>query len=579
MMGNSPWPLARFAKDKAGNIAIMAAISMPVVIGAVALGVDYGALTLQYRNAQTTADLASIEATWDAAHAQEAVRKFLANNQLNYAIETENGAVLPDGRQITTEQLSDLGLTVLKVEPGMYQPDPSLAVEDRFSPTSFAPDAVRVTAKQRAELYFASTFAKRFDFQVSGTAAASKQASFWIGSRLASLNGGIINAVLGALVGANVSLQVADYQALVDANVDLFAFSETLATELRLTGVTYDDVLKQEVSLPQILSAIAATKGVSSKAQNALRALEIALGAVKVRVKLADLIDFGAIGANRLGNHQSLAAYGNIMQLVTSAAALANGERQADISLALTVPGLASTKLRLAIGQPAEHSPTFASGGPETFVRTAQIRLSLVTEIAGLADLLGTRIRLPLFIEAADAQANLASLSCNGSMGSTGAVVLAVTPGLAQAAIGEFDENRFDSFSSTISIGRATLVQTPLLKIDGSADVDIGNQSATRIHFSANDIANRTVKTVSTRDVAGSLTSTLIGRLSLDVKTLGLTLSTPTTLQAALAKTLSSAAAPIDAVVYNTLLTLGVRVGEADVGVTGLKCGAPVLVQ
>jgi uncharacterized membrane protein len=42
---------------------------------------------------------------------------------------------------------------------------------------------------------------------------------------------------------------------------------------------------------------------------------------------------------------------------------------------------------------------------------------------------------------------------------------------------------------------------------------------------------------------------------------------------------LNGVTAPVDALVYNVLAALGVRVGEADVRVVGATCGRSVLVQ
>ena len=68
-------------------------------------------------------------------------------------------------------------------------------------------------------------------------------ATFAIGSRLVSLNGGLLNAILGRMLGTTLSLSAMDYQALIDAHIDAFDFLNALATRLDLTGVTYDSVL------------------------------------------------------------------------------------------------------------------------------------------------------------------------------------------------------------------------------------------------------------------------------------------------------------------------------------------------
>lgn len=76
-----------------------------------------------------------------------------------------------------------------------------------------------------------------------------------------------------------------------------------------------------------------------------------------------------------------------------------------------------------------------------------------------------------------------------------------------------------------------------------------------------------------------SLVSSLLTNLDLDIKILFLSLGTPTLIQQALANTLSLVTAPVDALLYNTLLVLGVKIGEADVRVTDVRCMQPALVQ
>ena len=50
-------------------------------------------------------------------------------------------------------------------------------------------------------------------------AKAEAQAVFAVGSRLASLNGGIVNQLLSGLLGTSVSLSVMDYNALLASRV------------------------------------------------------------------------------------------------------------------------------------------------------------------------------------------------------------------------------------------------------------------------------------------------------------------------------------------------------------------------
>ena len=75
-------------------------------------------------------------------------------------------------------------------------------------------------------------------------------------------------------------------------------------------------------------------------------------------------------------------------------------------------------------------------------------------------------------------------------------------------------------------------------------------------------------------------TRTLIGELDLDVRVGGLGLGlTSGAVRTALAASLGAVADPLDAAVYSLLSALGLRIGEADIRVQGVRCGRAVLVQ
>jgi uncharacterized membrane protein len=99
------------------------------------------------------------------------------------------------------------------------------------------------------------------------------------------------------------------------------------------------------------------------------------------------------------------------------------------------------------------------------------------------------------------------------------------------------------------------------------------------LSFTPANIAAGDIKSVSTEDTVTSLVTSLLKNLDLDIKVLFLTLGRPTAIQSALADTLSLLTKPLDKVLYNTLLTLGIRIGEADVRVTSVSCQRPALVQ
>ena len=128
----------------------------------------------------------------------------------------------------------------VRVVTGAYSPNPGLAAHMRFSSTRAGEtsDAAQVEVSHPARLFFGRAILRREAIPVTRTATAALEphgtplAAFSIGSRLARLDGGVANALLSGLAGGSVSLSVMDYEALLDADVDLLTWLDALAVEL-----------------------------------------------------------------------------------------------------------------------------------------------------------------------------------------------------------------------------------------------------------------------------------------------------------------------------------------------------------
>ena len=99
------------------------------------------------------------------------------------------------------------------------------------------------------------------------------------------------------------------------------------------------------------------------------------------------------------------------------------------------------------------------------------------------------------------------------------------------------------------------------------------------VDFSHADIMAGRIKTVSTRSAIGSMTGSLLRDLRLDVCVTGLGIGLPGLVSQAVTGVLEPVAAPLDEVIFATQALLGVKVGEADLRVNGIRCGGAVLVQ
>lgn len=572
--------IPRLARDTRANVTTLFALFLPVMISCLALGVDYGSLTVQQRKLQKTADLAAIVAASDIDEAEQAVARFLALNGQDIAVRTDRGLLLDDRLVAPQDHRLQEHRGIASLVRGRYFPDPSIDSDRRFVVTDVRPDAARVTIARTGSLYFSSILADPPRLSAAGTAATEKLAGFSVGSRLARLDGGLANALLGAMLGTEISLKAMDYEALLDADVSLLALSRSLATRLDLTAVTYDEILDAELTPPQLLSAIRTAGGVAAATQSALRLLEAATSKSSDRFRLRRIVNLDAGRALSVRERAPFDMQLGVLDLVTASAALANGDRQIAVDTGIRLPGIGRITLALAIGEPPVGTPPHALAPVGTAVRTAQTRLRLDVEIDGLQLLAGSRIHLPIYVEVAHAEARLSDIQCSPGSTTSGSVAVDAVPGVVELAIGNVDPAALSSFSSTPRVTRATLVDAAgLVRISGKAHVETKNLKAARLTFSASDIARRRVKSVSTRDLLGSSIATLLGNLDLEVKALSLSLGLEPLLRNSLVATLSRTAGSLDALLSNVLLLAGVRIGEADVRVTGISCDRPVLVQ
>lgn len=568
----------RCLKSRTGNIGVSAALVMPLVVASMGLGIDYGYLTLQRRELQSVADLASIAAAADVSSAEEAVLAHFRSNDLGFAVSTPSGLMTVDGKLLPND-VETAAKGVATIVRGRYVPDPAIDAGQRFIRGALPADAVQVTLEKKGDIYLAALFSEPPDLSVIGTAASSKIAAFSVGSRLASLNGGLLNAILGQMLGTNIALKVMDYEALIDADIDIQTFLKIIATRLSLTAASYEDVLTAELTMPQLLGSLRLVQGLSGTVTSALKAVELATAGNKQTLTLAQILNIDPKKSLSVDAGSDWAMKVSALQIVSAAAVIANGEHQIALDAVAGLPGIASVKVRLAIGEPPVETPSHRLGSPGAAVRTAQTRLAVEVVIDGLAALAGTRIRLPIYVELAHAEAKLSDIRCYGGTPENAAVIIDAVPGVAEIALGDVDPTVLSSFSSDARVTRARLLDG-LIKIDGIAHVESKNLQPSRLAFSPAEVSSRTIKSVSTRDILSSTTRTLLGNLDAQINVGGLlSIGSPTLLQQALAQTLGAVTAPVDQLLYNLLLLVGVRVGEADVRVTGVKCQRPVLVQ
>lgn len=548
--GGLPRPLRCLCRDETGSVAIMAGFFFVMLAGLAALAIDVGSLYLERRVLQGVSDLAAIAGAGDIERAEERVEATLAAND----IEAD-----------------------YQVVRGLYVADPEIAPEARFSPGRTPYNAVQVSLSRPGAIFFARAFsAPEPEISVQAVAARAELAAFGVGSRLASLQGGVANQLLGALTGGSVALSVMDYRALADADIKVADVLEGLSTSGKVKAGTYGEVLEASVTLGDLLEVVAGVAGSNGDATAAVALRRIGrVAASGLSVPLALMVDAGPFASLAVGDKAPGFDLGaSALDLVSAAATLANGKRQIELDLDLGVPGLLRTRLALAIGEPMQGTTLMAVGAPGTRISTAQMRLRLLAEVGGEGLFKTVRLRLPVYLDLAHATAGLERVACSSS----GAVSVRVgaRPGLADLWIGEMDLDRMADFSAPVPVGKVRLADLPLIKVDGIAHVEGGSARARTVSFSRSDIGKTPGKSLSSDALLQTVVSSLLGDLALDIQILGMGLG-EVVVSDALTTTLEKVATPLDATVNSLLGLLGVHVGEADLRLFGVRCDGGVL--
>jgi uncharacterized membrane protein len=555
--------LRRLRRERRASVSVLVAVCSVVLLGFLGLVIDLGDLNDAHRQVQGTADLAAVAAA----------------SNLTAPTAAANAVALANGYGAAA---------VTAVVTGTYTPNPRTPITQRFAPSSTNVNAVQVTMNASQSFFLSGIYNLAGRGPTASSAAVGAQAtavnvvqgSFTVGSALASFNGGIINGVLGGMFNSNISLSVADYQALIGGQIDLFQFANALATELNVTAGTYSQLLSGSVTVGQFVQALQIA-GAASSASTALADLTTALGSDTQTINLSQLLNLGDFMNNQIGTATGMTAAISASQLVSLAGQLAGGGRQIAINLATGIPGIAGVTGLMTVGEPPVGTTMITVGNAGASVHTAQVRLLLTVTLG--STLLGATVQLPLYLELASATASLTSISCNVLDTTNASVTLAVTPSLASLWIGSVSAPAMANFSAEPSPAPAPLVTLSVLglgtvTVNGFASARISNLQPTTLMFNNADIQSDLMQATDTQDYFASLFATALGQLQLSATMLGLAVAVPNA-ASQLGNILAAASGPADQLVTDLLQSLGIGLGVADAWVGGLRCAPAVLAQ
>jgi len=547
-------------RDRRGTVAIFFTASAVALMCMGGLVVDSADVYACKRWLQGATDLAAVAAATDVAHAVAAADATAVSNGYNAS-------------------------EVTQVTLGVYTADPNIPVAQRFQPSSeSAANAVQVTMTHQVPLFFAPVFqmqagsnghvAQTATVVTQGIAALNRSMSFGIGSTVASFNGGVVNALLGATVGGNVSLSALSYQSLLNTQVDLFALDQALAAQVGQVGGSYGQAASNTVTMSQFIAAL---EQVAPGAASALQTLGNAASLGASTVNLNQLIDFGPYSVQLLSQPEpAVTATASVMQLLQAAAQVGGTPHTVQLNLNANIPGISTVTGMMTIGEPAQGTTVLAVDKLGTSVHTAQIRLFLDVQLATVVS--GGAVQLPLYMEVGYGTATYGGLSCNALDSTLTKATLNVTPGLVNGWIGQVSAADMANYTAEPVPGAATILNAAgLITVTGRANATVGDTASVPVVYNASQIQNVSVQTTDTKDFAGALVSSLVGNLKLQANVAGVGIAVPPALTSGITAALVPAVSPVDQLITSVLSTAGVGVGEASTWVSGAHCGAATL--
>ncbi|MGC5800392.1 TadG family pilus assembly protein [Ralstonia pseudosolanacearum] len=549
-------PTDRLRRTARGVVSLLTTVFVATLGLTLLVSVDIGNVFFTQRALQRAADMAAMAAA----------------QRLDIPTQAAQQSVTQNGLSVTPT-----------VVPGVWNATNTAAAPTYFCASGSTGcigtvNAAQVTLTQNVPYFF--SVGQR---TLTATAIAKNTAivSFSLGSGLASTNTGLLNSVLGALLGngnSALNLDLVSYQGLANTTIRV---SDLMAA---LNVGTVQQLIAAQVSLSQLVSAV-----VSAGGQNGLTGVSVGTVLVPNTLVLGPLLRNTLINVGnstgtpgvlqflaQAGNDQSvLNAQLNVLDLVTTAAQIANNKNAVAISTGLTLPGLLGTTLNLKVIQP----PVIAIGPPGkdtsgnwmTQASAGQVRLGLnvSASVLGLAT-----INVPIGVVVAGASAHAVDAYCpvpraNLSAdiaGTISPVSSCIAAGADAVASGTLNCGSASAASllSLLGIPAASIYSNP----PASSSVSFGSDTP----YSGLQIAvGQTQRVTAT---SGFFSALLSSNSNLKVTVLGV-LPVPLS---AITGELSTVGGILDSLLTPVLELLGVQLGYADIKVLSVNCDAVELV-
>lgn len=367
--------VVRPSTSQRGATLVMVALWMGIAL-ATLMVLDIGNLFWQKRELQKIADLSALAG---------AVKPL---DQACILSPSSSVQLIADanGRRVADEFL---------VKYGEWKPAVGRSLEEFFiEKEASKSNACHVEIRRNVSYFFIFSAngnqSRWISAKATALVSAEPIATVLIRSTLASLNGGMLNTLLSAVLGTQVNLTAASWQGIAKLNVNLLKVFDSLLGVNANIG-DYEALLNTQVKLADLLkamiTAIEPGKFVAADVA-ALQQLSL-LNVGNVQVRLGDLI--------KLENTNPAAALNlgvNALELIQGALQVATKHNA--VNLNLGIPGLVTVKLKVIepaqlaiIGNPLDDRITIEA-------RTAQVRswVALSTSTSPVSSIVNTVLGL-----------------------------------------------------------------------------------------------------------------------------------------------------------------------------------------
>lgn len=268
----------------------------------------------------------------------------------------------------------------------------------------------------------------------------------------------LLNAVLGGLLNTSIDLDIGEWNALLNTNINLLNY----LIELGATAGNYQAVLDTPISISQLVSVAATVLNkegslLSIEGSDALTEL-LSFSIPATPITLGSLI---TIPEN--ASDASIDASINVFNLIQGTILLAGGNSAVELNQTVNVLGLTNGKVGVKITQPPQFS---AIGNPEEDeikVRTAQVQLfiSLSTFLPLISSVVPILSQIDVLVTAGNAKGQVTDYDCKSPPASLSSTVSTSAAQIQIGKLGNTPTAAYNAFEN----GNLNFTHTPIAEI------------------------------------------------------------------------------------------------------------------